>query len=140
VTLTTDRLRELRATISRYGTNGADLAAAIDELIAAREAAVATDGEVEAAIDEFHYATRKRDVEAARAKLRSLFRRQPAPDLLAALIEASQAVDDVWAAIGDRLLANGPLARDYANSVQEKCRLARDALRDALKRARSVTK
>jgi hypothetical protein len=86
MTLTTDRLRELRAIDTTRVTAcigweaWRDIRAVIDESIAAREAAVATDVEVEAAIDAFHHANRKRDVEAARAKLRSLFRQQPAPE------------------------------------------------------------
>jgi hypothetical protein len=95
VTLSPDRLRELRD-IYHQGLEGMvmdfnEARLVIDELIAAREAAVATDAEVEAAIDAFHHANRKRDVEAARAKLRSLFRQQPAPRLT-----FNEAVIEAW--------------------------------------------
>jgi hypothetical protein len=97
MSLTTDRLRELRAAFSGdtalpYRT-AQDLCAVIDELIAAREAAVATDAEVEAAIDDLSNIQsdiaqkgftpdRSNARTVARAKLRSLFRRQPAPQTL----------------------------------------------------------
>jgi len=45
--------------------------------------------------------------------------------------EAERALEDVWASVGDRLHANGPLSQSYGNEVQRKCTQARKALRDA---------
>ena len=51
-----------------------------------------------------------------------------APDLLAALRKAEDSLDHLWAAIGDRLLAKGPLALEYAQDmVQRVCRAREEA-------------
>lgn len=49
-----------------------------------------------------------------------------------ALKSAADALVALWGAIGDRLLAGGRLAREYANSVSEQCRSAERACRAAL--------
>src|SRR5690242_14396703 len=48
------------------------------------------------------------------------------------LKEAWNALDSLWAAIGDRLLAKGPLAKEYANSVCAEIRAAQAKIAAAL--------
>lgn len=49
-----------------------------------------------------------------------------------ALQSAADALVSLWAAIGDRLLAGGRLAQEYANNVSAQCRDAEKACRAAL--------
>jgi hypothetical protein len=44
---------------------------------------------------------------------------------------AIKTLDSVWAALCDRLLAKGPLAKLYADSVYKEIRQARDELRES---------
>lgn len=47
---------------------------------------------------------------------------------LAEALEQSQlALDHLWAAIGDRLLAKGPLSKEYANSTSTRVRQASES-------------
>lgn len=47
---------------------------------------------------------------------------------LAEALEQSQlALDHLWAAVGDRLLAKGPLSREYANSTSTRVRQASES-------------
>lgn len=48
------------------------------------------------------------------------------------LIDAADALDSLWAAIGDRLLAKGPLSREYANKIANDCQTVASALRERL--------
>lgn len=51
------------------------------------------------------------------------------PDLRGALVEAKEALEQVWAAIGDRLLGKGPLSKEYAHGVTQKVNAALEHLR-----------
>lgn len=62
-----------------------------------------------------------------------------APDLVEALeeakallAEAEQAMDHAWAAVGDRLLARGPLSKEYAHAATSRLDEARRRIREAL--------
>lgn len=47
--------------------------------------------------------------------------------------ELAETLDDVWAAIGDRLLARQPLSKEYAGSVSKKVRAALAKFEEASK-------
>ena len=54
---------------------------------------------------------------------------------MSALDDAWNALDSLWAAIGDRLLANGPLDKAYANGVMSEIDAAKKSLDHASLRA-----
>jgi len=55
--------------------------------------------------------------------------------LVEALRESRNALDSLWAAVGDRLLAKGPLSLEYGQSVSRQIREARDRAERALAEA-----
>lgn len=64
-----------------------------------------------------------------------------APDMRDALVEArelleaaEQAMDQAWAAVGDRLLARGPLSKEYAHAATGRLDEALRRIREALGR------